>query len=238
MSDSLKPGVPKPEQIASVLEREILSGKLGFGDRLQSEAELVQRFSVSRNTLRKGLEALNNRGLITTRVGIGSFVTFNGKTINDAFGWSRALADVGAETATRVLRIEVLEDATLAESIGIDQPTFIAIDRVQCLVADDRPISLERSRLPLLPELESVPLRGLRGGSLRETLREAGLHTASGEELADIEMLKDNDAELLRCAPGSAFLRTRRLSRDADGRLIEYVISLLNPDYFALRLEF
>ncbi|PIP00228.1 GntR family transcriptional regulator [Pleomorphomonas carboxyditropha] len=238
MNDDLKPGAPKPEQIASVLEREIRSGKLGFGERLQSEAELVRRFSVSRNTLRKGLETLNNRGLITTRVGIGSFVTFNGKTIDDAVGWARALANVGAETTMRVLRIEVLEDAALAELIGTDKGTFIAVDRLRCLAADARPISLERSRLPLLAELESVPLRGLKGGSLRQTLHEAGLHAASGEEWADIEMLGADDAALLQCPPATAFLRTRRLSRDIDGRPIEYVVSLLNPDYFALRLEF
>lgn len=221
-----------------MLEREIRSGKLGFGERLQSEAELVRRFSVSRNTLRKGLETLNNRGLITTRVGIGSFVTFNGKTIDDAVGWSRALANVGAETMTRVLRIEVLEDAALAELVGTDKQMFIAVDRLRCLVADERPISLERSRLPLLAELESVPLRGLKGGSLRQTLHEAGLHAVSGEEWADIEMLGADDAALLHCPPATAFLRTRRLSRDLDGRAIEYVVSLLNPDYFALRLEF
>lgn len=238
MNDSMKPGAPKPDQIASVLEREILSGKIGFGERLQSEAELVRRFSVSRNTLRKGLEALNNRGLITTKVGIGSFVTFNGQTIDDAVGWSRALAAVGARTVTRVLRIEVFEDRALAEMLGTEQTTFIAVDRLRCLEDGERPISLERSRLPLLAELESVPLRGLIGGSLRKTLRRAGLHTAGGEELVDVEMLDGDNAALLLCAPGTAFLRTRRQSRDAGGRTIEYVVSLLNPNYFALRLEF
>ena len=221
-----------------MLEQEILSGKLGFGDRLQSESELVRRFSVSRNTLRKGLEELNSRGLITTKVGIGSFVTFNGKTINDAFGWSRALADVGAEASVRVLRIEVLEDPSLAQLIATEQTTFIAIDRLRCLVEGETPISLERSRLPLLPELETVPIRGLTAGSLRETMREAGLSPASGEEWVDIEMLSPADAELLGCATGSAFLRTRRLSRDETGRAIEYVVSLLNPAFFALHLEF
>ncbi|WP_137154964.1 GntR family transcriptional regulator [Rhizobium sp. FKL33] len=238
MKRALSPGAPKPTQIANVLEQEILTGKLGFGERLQSENQLVQRFSVSRNTLRKGLEELNNRGLITTKVGIGSFVTFEGKTINDAAGWSRALADVGAETTTRVLRIEVLEDKALAAEIGAERDLFIAIDRLRCLTVGDTPISLERSRLPLLPELESLPIRGLTAGSLRETMREAGLVPAKGEEWADIEMLSAEDAELLKNAAGSAFLRTRRLSRDEDGRPIEYVVSLLHPAYFALHLEF
>ena len=234
----LKPGAPKPEQIASVLEQEIRSGVLAFGDRLQSENELVQRFSVSRNTLRKGLEDLNSRGLITTKVGIGSFVTFNGQTINDVMGWSKALADVGADTETRTLRIEMTRDPALAEQLKLDDDAFIAVDRLRLLAKDQKPISIERSRMPFLPELEDVPLRGLRSGSLTQTLRAAGLVSDHGEEWADIEMLGDADAELLGCAAGSAFLRTRRLARGVDGRPIEYVTSLLNPAYFALHLEF
>lgn len=235
---SLRPGAPKPEQIASVLEQEIRSGVLAFGDRLQSENELVQRFAVSRNTLRKGLEELNSRGLITTKVGIGSFVTFNGQTIHDVMGWSKALADVGADTETRVLRIEMMRDPALAAQLGIGDDAFIAVDRLRLLAKDQKPISIERSRVPFLPELEDVPLRGLRSGSLTQTLRAAGLVPDHGEEWADIEMLSQTDAELLGCASGSAFLRTRRLTREANGRPIEYVTSLLNPAYFALHLEF
>lgn len=234
----LKPGAPKPEQIASVLEQEIRSGVLAFGDRLQSENELVQRFAVSRNTLRKGLEELNSRGLITTKVGIGSFVTFNGQTIYDVMGWSKALADVGADTETRVLRIEMMRDPALAVLLKTGDDAFIAVDRLRLLAKDQKPISIERSRVPFLPELEDVPLKGLRSGSLTQTLRAAGLVHDHGEEWADIEMLGDADAELLGCAAGSAFLRTRRLTREAGGRPIEYVTSLLNPAYFALHLEF
>lgn len=235
---SLRPGAPKPEQIASVLEQEIRSGVLAFGERLQSENELVQRFAVSRNTLRKGLEELNSRGLITTKVGIGSFVTFNGQTIHDVMGWSKALADVGADTETRILRIEMMRDSALAAQLGIGDDAFIAVERLRLLSKDRKPISIERSRVPFLPALEEVPLRGLLSGSLTQTLRAAGLVPDHGEEWADIEMLGQTDADLLGCASGSAFLRTRRLTREADGRPIEYVTSLLNPAYFALHLEF
>ncbi|WP_295814047.1 GntR family transcriptional regulator [uncultured Nitratireductor sp.] len=231
-------GTAKPEQIASELEHEILSGALGFGARLQSENELVQRFSVSRNTVRKGLEELSNRGLITTRVGIGSFVTFDGKTIDDAVGWSKALANAGANAQTRTLRLEVIEDGALATQLGIEEMSFIALDRVRSDADNGQPISIERSRLPLSPELEEVPLKGLRHGSLHRTLRAAGLVSHHGEEWADIEMLSTEDAAILGCAAGAPFLRTRRLTRMSDGRPIEFVTSLLNPAHFALHLEF
>lgn len=232
------PWTGKPEQIATELEREIRSGAISFGERLQSESELVQRFAVSRNTVRKGLEELSSRGLITKRVGIGSFVTFDGKPVDDGLGWSQALANAGANAEARILRLEVMEDVELAQRLEIESPAFIAVDRVRSNVRDGHAISIERSRLPLSPELEEVPLKGLREGSLHETLRNAGLIPAGGEEWADIEMLGAGDAAILGCTPGAPFLRTRRLTRQADGRPIEYVTSLLNPAHFALHLEF
>ncbi|OJY02902.1 MAG: GntR family transcriptional regulator [Rhizobiales bacterium 63-22] len=228
----------KSEQVATALEKEILSGSLGYGDRLQSESELVQRFSVSRNTVRKGLEQLSSRGLITTRVGIGSFVTFDGKAIDSTNGWSKALANAGANAKTQTLRLEVIDDRELAAELDIANPAFIAVDRVRSNAADGHAISVERSRLPLLPELEGLPLKGLHEGSLDQTLRQAGLVPDHGEEWVDIELLSAEDAAILDCAPGTPFLRTRRLTRTADGRPVEYVTSLLNPAHFALHLEF
>src|SRR3990170_4259235 len=153
-SASLPPGAGKPERIATVLEHEIRSGALGFGDRLQSENELGQRFSVSRSTVRKGLEELSSRGLITTKMGIGSFVTFDGKAVDDAVGWSRALADAGANAEARTLRLEIVEDPELAATLGLENISFIAVDRVRTNASDGHAISIERSRLPLSPELE------------------------------------------------------------------------------------
>jgi GntR family transcriptional regulator len=232
------PGAGKPEQIASVLENEIRAGVFGFGERLQSENELGQRFSVSRNTVRKGLEELSSRGLIMTKVGKGSFVTFDGQTVDDAVGWSRALANAGANAETRILRLEIFEDIELAKQLGIENRSFVAVDRVRSNAEDGHAITIERSRLPLSPELEEIPLKGLREGSLQQTLRAAGLIADHGEEWVDIEMLSKADAAILGCPEGAPFLRTRRLTRMADGRPIEYVTSLLNPKHFALHLEF
>ena len=234
----LSPGTGKPEQIATVLEQEIRSGVLGFGDRLQSENELVQRFSVSRNTVRKGLEELSSRGLITTKVGIGSFVTFDGKPVDDASAGRGRWPMPAPMPRPARLRLEVIEDADLAARLGIESPFFIAVDRVRTNAGDGHAISIERSRLPLSPELEDVPLRGLREGSLHQTLRGAGLVPDHGEEWVDIEMLNAEDAAILGCPQGTPFLRARRLTRAADGRPIEYVTSLLNPAHFALHLEF
>lgn len=235
---SPSPVQAKPERIAMTLERDIRSGKLGFGARLQSENELVRRFAVSRTTVRKGLEALAGKGLIATRMGVGSFVTFDGQIIDNALGWTRALAGRNAEIETRPLRIEIVTDGKLARELGQDIETFIAIDRIRLLKGSGQVVSIERSRVPYLKELEDVPLRGLTEGSLQRTLRDAGLTGQNGEEWAEIECLSEADAAIAKVPQNTPFLRTRRLVRDGEGRLIEYVVSLLDPKHFALHLEF
>ncbi len=230
--------VAKPEKVAAALERDILSGKLPLGAQLASENELGRLFSVSRATVRKGLEVLAGKGLITTRVGIGSFVTFEGRTIDSALGWTRALAGSDDAITTHLLRLELITDRELAARLDLRKQRFIAIDRTRALRKSGRVVSIERSRVPLRPELEHVLTNGLTNESLSLTLRDAGLLAATGEEWAEIECLSADDAALAHVAPGTPFMRTRRLVRDAEGRVIEYVVSLLDPRHFALHLEF
>jgi len=83
-------GRSKAHMVAATIEQDILTGRLPFGQQLESENELVERFAVSRNTVRKGLDLLTNGGLITRKGGIGSFVTFNGQAIDGTLGWTMA----------------------------------------------------------------------------------------------------------------------------------------------------
>jgi len=231
-------GRSKAHMVAATIEQDILTGRLPFGQQLESENELVERFAVSRNTVRKGLDLLTNGGLITRKGGIGSFVTFNGQAIDGTLGWTTAIEKVGGGAQTRLLQIALVEDETLAQELKLTRTTFVAIDRVRVIGADAQCISLERSRLPFNDELAALPLEGLAGGSLNRTLIEHGMVPHHGEQWAEVVGLDAADARLLKRRAGTSFLRSRRLTRDRDERIIEYVVSLLDPAFFALHLEF
>jgi GntR family transcriptional regulator len=66
--------VPLWAQVEESIGRAILDGRLTPGQRLEPEALLCHRFSVSRPTLRKALNGLRRRGLITSRPGSGTFI--------------------------------------------------------------------------------------------------------------------------------------------------------------------
>lgn len=65
---------PKHRQIADDLRGVINRGELEPGAQLPSEAELCERYGVSRTTIRSALAALTHEGLIFSESGRGSFV--------------------------------------------------------------------------------------------------------------------------------------------------------------------
>ena len=63
------------DQIAAVLHERVLSGDLVAGVRLPSEQQLAEAFEVSRSVVREAMARLKVSGLITTKQGIGVFVS-------------------------------------------------------------------------------------------------------------------------------------------------------------------
>ena len=232
-------GLSKPVRIARTLEREIRSGQLANGHRLASENDLVRRFSVSRNTIRKGLEELARQGLITTRSGIGSFVTCDGASIDNALGWTLALSNGESAVETRILRLARDRDAEASRYLGIEADDFLCVDRLRYDAETALGVSLERSRSPWRPAFEPTLTDGLAGGSLTMTLARANLIADHGEERAEVlGRLCDGDAAIMGRKAGEPMLRLRRVTRNAGGEIVEYVESILDPHRFGLHLEF
>lgn len=66
-------------QVASQIETLIESGQWKVGDKIPAEPELMEKFDVSRNTLREAVQSMVHIGLLDTRQGIGTIVKSNSK---------------------------------------------------------------------------------------------------------------------------------------------------------------
>lgn len=64
----------KLQQVQSELTRMVEEGRFGADRRLPPERELCLQFGVSRSTLRKALDHLEARGIVSRHVGRGTFV--------------------------------------------------------------------------------------------------------------------------------------------------------------------
>lgn len=64
----------KYEMVINILEKEILEGKYDLNKKLPTEEELMKRLNVSKNTIRKAIEILVNKGYIYRVQGSGVFL--------------------------------------------------------------------------------------------------------------------------------------------------------------------
>ena len=72
--------------IAAALKRDILSGKYNDKERFPSEETLARRFGASRPTIERALRELKQEGLLASRAGSGSYLTFAAKNATGAIG--------------------------------------------------------------------------------------------------------------------------------------------------------
>jgi GntR family transcriptional repressor for pyruvate dehydrogenase complex len=149
------PHLPKTaEVVAGTLRRSIVNGDLRPGDHLPNEAGLIDRFGISRSTVREALRLLESEHLVEVRRGVrrGALVTLPGP-------------DVLARPAALLLQMAgaTMADVTIARC-GIEP---VAVN----LLATQRPPGA-------LQELESIVAEAQSGpaGSHRVELAVAGFH--------------------------------------------------------------
>ncbi len=84
LSEPVPAGFEKPSRgpraISAYIRRAIETGAYGEGDRLPPERELAATFQAARSTVRRALDQLEKAGLVSRRLGSGTFVGTSGPT--------------------------------------------------------------------------------------------------------------------------------------------------------------
>jgi DNA-binding FadR family transcriptional regulator len=104
----------KPQQIADELRGLIVSGQLSEGDSLGREPELVERFGVSRPSLREALRILEAEGLITVTRGV-----FGGVVVHEPDRRMTARTAALVLQARNVSLADVFDARTLLEPVAV-----------------------------------------------------------------------------------------------------------------------
>ena len=112
---------------------------------------LLQRFQVSRITVRRAIQNLVSRGLLEIRRGLGTFVLSPRieAELTKLTGFVEDMKSVGRRATARVVSQDVIAaSARVAERLQLAKGTKVMqIKRVR--LADDMPISFDETYLPL-----------------------------------------------------------------------------------------
>ena len=233
----------KAVNLARVMTGEIESGRYKVGEKIPTEAELQQRFDVSRHTVREALRDLKSRGLILARAGVGTVVRASTSAHSSFMQGAGTLEEViqfGEATRMKVLRHgPVVADEELAHAIAAKPGQ--ALHLLSLLRYRPREASpAGRVDIYLRPEHADVVdvVETSHTPVLRLVERLHGARISEVVQKIVAAKLSAGEARLLKSRPGEAALHVTRQYFDAHDRLLMATVGLYPSDRFSHNTKF
>jgi GntR family transcriptional regulator len=217
-----------PTPLYAALESQLAAGIGGgefpVGTQLPTEEQLIQRFSVSRTTVRKAIQNLSERGLIEIRRGTGTFVAQPKITqdLTELTGFVEDMEALGHTASARLIdRRVVSADACVAEHLRMAVGTTVMrIQRVR--IANGIAMSFDETFLPLhigeqivRHDLEANPIFALLEQRYGIALLEADYNLEAVSATCDV-------AAALSVQVGSPIFLIERTSYAAGDQPVDY----------------
>jgi GntR family phosphonate transport system transcriptional regulator len=231
-------GVALWSQIGDILADDILKGRLQQGQMLPSAQELATRFEVNRHTVRRAMATLEQRNLVRTEQGRGTFVQEQALdyAISRRTRFNQNMRNLNVDTDT-----EILEDAReipptqVAEALGLGRNEYVyrieTMSRADGHIVDHSTAYFPAARFPGLPAIYR------RTQSVTQTLNELGIsdyvrkHTRVSARLPDA-----HTARLMKQPANRPILHVQSINADPRGVPVQYGITRFSGDWVQLVL--
>jgi GntR family transcriptional regulator len=231
---------PRYLWLAEVIRNTIDSGNLGDNAALPSERELAEKYEVSRDTVRKTVRYLEERGVLFSDHGRGTFVApaivRRMSRFLDSF--SQDTNARGGVAGQRILAIETAAASmAVAGLLGVDPGhALLRVRRVRLI--NDQPVGLHDAYLPARNGLRIDRAMLEKSGSLYALLSEGfGIVPAEAIENLSAGAAEPEDAPLLGVERGSPLLLCERITLSDRREPIEYCLMKYVPSYrYSMRI--
>jgi GntR family transcriptional regulator len=232
---------PAYQTVREELRDQIVAGRYRDGARLPTESELVARYGVSRQTVRRAFVDLVAEGVVYRVPGRGTYASESGRRYLRQLGSIEDLMSLSDDTTMEVLR-------GLRRRVDVDAASRLRLD-------DDVVYSVMFRRLHdgvpfvsttvhLVPSVAHPVL-----GSTELVDGAVGTHTVIGllepllaEPIAEaaqsitVAAADDAVAGAVGCGLGHPMLRVDRLYSDTNGRPVELSVSHFLPEQYTYRV--
>lgn len=243
---------PPYRQIASMLREGISSGQFTAGERLPSEAALIDHFGVARMTVRQAVQELRAEGLVISEHGRGVFVRPAPpirRLASDRFArrhraTGKAAFTVEAEKsgyAPQVDNIVVTREkpnSTVAERLRITADDDVIV-RSRRYLADGRPVETAVSYIPAsfardtkIEQTDTGP------GGIYARLEDAGHVLARFTEEVGARMPTPDERRALQLAAGVPVLTVLRTAYDTHDIAVEVCDTVKVASAYLLEYDF
>lgn len=191
------------------------------GDRLPSEAELCERFDVSRMTARQAVQVVARDGLIERRRGAGTFVRAHPvpRDLGSPLSFTGSMKARGMTASSETLEwgeVEPDDDERTALELGDHEGGYV-LERLR--LADGTPMAIERVVMPR--EIAMALGDGFQGGSLHDAFRRVGRMPTEAHAEVSARRATKRERELLGLPHSGIIISERRTIYDQNDRPLE-----------------
>ncbi|NVK34666.1 MAG: phosphonate metabolism transcriptional regulator PhnF [Rhodobacteraceae bacterium] len=232
-------GVSVWRQISEWLRAEIASGAFVAGERLPTETDIAERFSVNRHTVRRAIAALTADGILRADQGRGTFVASTpiNYPIRKRTRFSEIISSQDRTPSGRTIGSGQDEaDALLA--LRLDVPPGTQLLRIETLrVVDGAPVLVATSWFEAERFRDAVGVYEATH-SFTEVLKSGGVHDYERKESRiSAELVEPQDALHLGIASGQPVLVVESVNVDQDGRPVQYTSTRMVAERMQLVIE-
>jgi GntR family transcriptional regulator len=243
---------PPYRQIARMLREAITSSRLAPGERLPSEAELIEHFGVARMTVRQAVQELRSEGLVISQHGRGVFVRPTPpirRLASDRFARQHRAEGKGAFTVEaeksgytpQVDNIVVSRErpnSFVAERLRVPADDDIVV-RSRRYLANGRPVETAVSYIPAaFAEGTKIEQVDTGPGGIYARLEENGHLLARFTEEVAARMPTPEERRQLELEPGVPVLTVLRTAYDANDVAVEVCDTVKVASAYLLEYEF
>jgi DNA-binding GntR family transcriptional regulator len=225
--------VPIYFQLSRRLEEVIDSGGLVPGERVPTEIELAETLDISRPTVRRAIEELVGKGLLTRKRGVGTRVT--NVQVRRRVALTSLFDDLtaaGRTPRTQVLRFERdCVDRHAARMLGLPATErLVHCERLR--LADDVPLALLRNWLP--PRFADLTEEALAATSLYRLMGEHNGRPAVAKQRITAKAATPTQSRLLDIGHHTPLISMQRTAFDSAGTAVEFSDNLYRADHYAI----
>lgn len=211
--------LPLHHQLRQTLEEQIRAGLWAAGTAIPTEYELMERYGVSRTTVRQALAALVADGILYRQQGKGTFVAPRriAQPLDSLEGWIESLLQQGLHPQVHLMALTTAAgtpEICQRLEVAAGAPLLLLERRVD---VGDEPLFWDRSWLPAHLGLRPDP-QTLLSRPLFRWLEASGLPPAEASLTLSARPATPAEAAVLRLPAGGAVLDIQRTVYTTGGR--------------------
>ena len=228
--------VPLYQQLADEIRQQIAGNELKPGDRMLTEAELSQKFGVSRITVRKAIDQLVGADVVIRKQGIGTFVAekkLHRIMRNRIISFTEMCELNGSIPSTELISAGWVKANSAVES-HLELPQLEKVIKIMRLrKVDGMPVMLEES---YYPKRAAFLLQENLTGSTYQAFQAHGLIPSHGKKTFEICKATVKESELLGTSKNKYLLLQEDTVTDQNGEILHFTRLIINSDRYRITI--